>query len=330
MESQDVDILVVGAGLAGLVAGRRLRKHGRTVIILEAAPEVGGRMRTVALDNGRADVGAQFFTARTAVFQKVVAEWLAEGLIFAWSQGWWDGSAEGVANDGFPRYAAVAGMTAVMHYLAQPLTVYTGAAVLSVTAAGAGWQVTAADGRLYHSRALILTPPVPQSLTLLAAGDVPLTAVDRAALERIQYAPCLTGLVWLAGGVNLPEPGALQRPSHPISWIADNRQKGISPEATIITMHVNPVNSQLWWPTPDGELKGRLREELRPYLAANARIRQIKIYRWPFALPITLHPERTLLAAGLPPLAFAGDAFNGPRVEGAVLSGLAAALAVGN
>ena len=326
MKQQNVDILIIGAGLVGLMAGRWLREHGRTPLILEAASEVGGRMRTVTLGNGRADIGAQFFTARTAVFQKVVAEWLAEGLIFEWSQGWWDGSAEGAANDGFPRYAAVAGMTAVMEYLAQPLTVHTNTTVLSLMAAGDGWQVKVIDGRLYHSRALILTPPVPQSLALLDAGDVSLTAVDRAALERIQYAPSLTGLVWVEGGVNLPAPGALQRPLHPISWIADNQRKGLSPEATIVTMHVNPLHSRLWQTAPDGEVMGLLREELRPYLAPDAHIREIEIVRWPYALPITLHPEYTLLAANLPPLVFAGDAFNGPRVEGAVLSGLAAAL----
>jgi predicted NAD/FAD-dependent oxidoreductase len=37
------------------------------------------------------------------------------------------------------------------------------------------------------------------------------------------------------------------------------------------------------------------------------------------------YPERCLVAAKEPPLVFAGDGFGSPKVEGAALSGLAAA-----
>ncbi|HFQ92840.1 MAG TPA: FAD-binding protein, partial [Anaerolineae bacterium] len=38
MKQQNADVLIIGAGLAGLMAGRRLREHGRIPLILEAAP----------------------------------------------------------------------------------------------------------------------------------------------------------------------------------------------------------------------------------------------------------------------------------------------------
>jgi predicted NAD/FAD-dependent oxidoreductase len=186
----------------------------------------------------------------------------------------------------------------------------------------------AEDGRSYQSNALLLTPPVPQALSLLNAGSVPLANHDRAALEKVAYAPCLSGLFWIEGELSLPEPGALQQPDAPISFLADNQRKGISPEATIVTAHANPIMSKIWYEAPKGELVGLFMRELRPFLSQNSTVKAHHIQRWRYALPTELHPQRTLLADELPPLAFAGDAYNGPRVEGAALSGLAAAEAL--
>ncbi|MFS8477424.1 MAG: NAD(P)/FAD-dependent oxidoreductase [Micromonosporaceae bacterium] len=47
MAERDVDVVVVGAGVAGLVAADRLVAAGRTVRVLEARDRVGGRTRSV-------------------------------------------------------------------------------------------------------------------------------------------------------------------------------------------------------------------------------------------------------------------------------------------
>jgi phytoene dehydrogenase-like protein len=54
-----VDAVVVGAGLAGLSCARRLHEGGARVTVLEAANEVGGRVRTDTLDGFRLDHGFQ-------------------------------------------------------------------------------------------------------------------------------------------------------------------------------------------------------------------------------------------------------------------------------
>lgn len=51
-------IVVVGAGIAGLAAARKLADAGREVVVLEARPRVGGRIHTVELAGVRADAGA--------------------------------------------------------------------------------------------------------------------------------------------------------------------------------------------------------------------------------------------------------------------------------
>ncbi len=322
------DVLIVGAGIAGLMAAHRLEAAGKMVVVVDREERVGGRMITEHVAGGWADTGAQFFTVRDPEFGRFVAEWLAEGLIFEWSTGWSDGSLLPPADDAHPRYAAYEGLTAVPRRLAQNLTIHKAVNIETVMPAVAGWLAVADSGAAYQCQALILTPPAPLSLALLAAEQVALAAADQAALAAITYAPCLTAVCHINGAINLPEPGALQRPDHPISWIADNQRKGTSPRVCLVSVHVNPTYSRLWWLSPDVELAGALRRELQPFLAANATVNEITIHRWLHAVPTTLHPERTLLAADLPPLAFAGDAFSGPRVEGAALSGLAAAEAI--
>lgn len=59
MSAEQVDVVVVGAGLAGLAAARRLSSAGRSVQVLEAADEVGGRVRTDEVDGFHLDRGFQ-------------------------------------------------------------------------------------------------------------------------------------------------------------------------------------------------------------------------------------------------------------------------------
>ncbi|GAA3685973.1 FAD-dependent oxidoreductase [Nocardioides ginsengisoli] len=47
-----VDVVVVGAGIAGLVAARRVARGGRSVLVVEARNRVGGRVLNHGLDTG--------------------------------------------------------------------------------------------------------------------------------------------------------------------------------------------------------------------------------------------------------------------------------------
>ena len=63
----------------------------------------------------------------------------------------------------------------------------------------------------------------------------------------------------------------------------------------------------------------------KPVMQTPEQNLEMQLKRWRYALPTTLYSERCLVATGLLTLVFAGDAFGGPRVEGAALSGLATA-----
>lgn len=55
------DVVIVGAGLAGLSAARELARRGRTVLVVEARARVGGRTFDVQVDDGhRVEMGGQW------------------------------------------------------------------------------------------------------------------------------------------------------------------------------------------------------------------------------------------------------------------------------
>jgi monoamine oxidase len=61
LSGEDVDVIVVGAGLSGLIAARDLIRSGKSVVVLEARKRVGGRMISAnTISGGVVDLGGQW------------------------------------------------------------------------------------------------------------------------------------------------------------------------------------------------------------------------------------------------------------------------------
>lgn len=70
------DVVVVGAGYAGLVAARRLGRAGLDVLVLEASDRVGGRTQTERLASGGVvDLGGQWMAAAHTRFAALAREY---------------------------------------------------------------------------------------------------------------------------------------------------------------------------------------------------------------------------------------------------------------
>ena len=187
--------LVIGAGIAGLMAARKLQRAGWQVTLLDKGNRVGGRLahRQLAADRlAVADSGAQFFTVRSPIFQRAVDAWLEAGVVQVWSYGFG-------GQDGHPRYCGRAGMGMIGQHLAAGLTVHTQTEIDQIKSLDGGWQVTATTGEMYTADTLLLTCPVPQSLQLLQRGGAALPVAARHKLEKVCYHPCFAVLAVLAG-----------------------------------------------------------------------------------------------------------------------------------
>ncbi len=70
----DADVVIIGAGLAGLSAARTLRRAGASVVVLEARDRVGGRTFSQRTESGVIDLGGQWIGPTQLRMQALVSE----------------------------------------------------------------------------------------------------------------------------------------------------------------------------------------------------------------------------------------------------------------
>jgi len=286
-----------------------LRERGWDVTVLDKGRGVGGRMATRRLGDARLDHGAQFFTVREAAFRDLVEVWERRGWVRVWFE-----------ENGHPRYCAEQGLNGLAKRLAEGLDVRAGTLVKRVEAAGHGWKAVTEAGEEIHGDTLILTPPAPQTLALLEGCGAEL----HGELRTIEYDPCFALLLAGDGISTVPTPGFVRPAGGVISWIGDNIQKGVTAgKGFALTVHATAEFTRLHFDSESEAVADMLEEAASPWFVGRVTARQL--HRWRYSQPLAVCDKRCLVAGSL---AVAGDAWGGPRIEGAFLSGLAAAAAI--
>ncbi|WP_423822583.1 NAD(P)-binding protein [Salinisphaera sp. SPP-AMP-43] len=330
------DILIIGAGVAGMAAAEQLVRAGHTPRLIDKARRPGGRCATRRVDAAQDadwfDYGAQYFTVREDAFRRIVDADLATGRLTHWTPkvalaeqvvGTWLVSP---SPDERERLIGPSGLNGwVRERLeAARLTVETERLVQSVAAEDNGWRVVFENGDAETAPAVLLTPPAAQSAALLGqhAGSIdPLAAADSA------LSACHSVVV---EAPPLVDTQAIFFKSGRLSWVADNTHKaGRLRDRHLWTLHADADYSDAHVDTPAAELADELIAE---FAAATAQspldISLVRSHRWRYARPGRGAPdeEQICWVDKGQRLALAGDWLAGGRVEGAWLSGHIAAL----
>ena len=312
--------IIIGGGISGLVAATLLQRQGLKVTVLDKGRGIGGRLATRRIKHsdsivGVFDYGTQYFSVKQPQFQVWVDDWLKKKVIKEWCQGFDE-------VDGKARYCGVNGTRGIAKYLAQDLEVHTGTRVTRLKYYDQQWSIITQSDRQYQGDILIMTPPVPQSLALLADSQIDLPTDIQTSLEAVSYHSCIAVLALLEKPSQIPSPGGIAMKNEALVWLGDNYQKGISPHGYGVTLHANPDFSDRNYDCTDEEIAQKLVTAASPWL--NSSVIEYQVHRWRYSLPKTLYSSPCLALSQLP-LIMAGDAFVAPKIEGAVLSGIAAA-----
>lgn len=303
--------VIIGAGISGLVLARSLSEAGATVVVVEKSRGYGGRMATKRVGTAVFDQGAQYFTAKDPAFAKCVDGWREQGLVANWP------------DSPHRRLVGRPSMTAVPKALAEGLTISREHKVTAARRHACGcWELDIENHGIVRAERVLFTCPVPQALAVLKAGGVDLPPDVASGLEALTYHPCLALLVTLAGPSAVP-PEGLAFDTGPVRWLADNVKKGIAQSApAAVTIHASAEFAEAHYGLPEAEVVARLLPVVEAWLGA--AVVATTLHRWKFSEPKATHAEHCVWLPGLA-LGFAGDAFGGAKVEGAVLSGLALA-----
>jgi predicted NAD/FAD-dependent oxidoreductase len=322
------EILIIGGGMSGLCASRVLTAAGRSTVVIEKGRSVGGRMATRRLSHGACDHGAQFFTARSERFQALVSSAVDADVAALWSRSFARAGEEQSTSDGYPRYRGNPSMNAFPKWLAQGQQVRLETTAISLGLESNCWRATTSSNEIFEATSVFLSAPIAQSLNLLDRGDTALPPGENRILRDFRYHPCFALMLLLEGPSAVPHPGGLypygQDVSEPISWIADNSQKGVSPGFTTLTVHAGSRWSAERLEADPESVKQELIALANPWLG-KGRVLESQLHRWRYSKPVKPFSAPFLRSSLTPSLYFIGDAFEGAKIEGAALSGWAAA-----
>ncbi|WP_267354482.1 MULTISPECIES: NAD(P)-binding protein [unclassified Methylobacterium] len=299
-------VAILGAGMAGAAAARRLAQAGLTVQVFDKGRAIGGRMATRRHGSMQFDHGAQFMRAHGPAFEAQLNEWERRGIAAPWV--------------GAGRYVGVPAMTAPVRDLLAGLPVASETTITRICRSGTTWQVEAAAEAIHGPfDAVAITFPAPQVEALLDASGYALPGAERAA-----YAPCWSLMIAAEGAVTeaLIEPRV-----DPIGLIAADGSKPGRSGGERLTIHATADWSRDHLEEPKEAIIAALLQAAERHLGTALRPAYAEAHRWRYAQVERPLGVRNLYDPALR-LGAAGDWCLGARIEAAYDSGSALAWAI--
>ncbi|HET8806846.1 MAG TPA: FAD-dependent oxidoreductase [Methylophaga sp.] len=216
-------IAIIGAGMAGLTAAHRLADR-HDITVFERADRAGGRMASRPAGDFIFDHGAQFFTAKSADFQKFLSPYIASGALARWDAAFAEFSGPEITgrrqwDAKFGHYVGAPDMNALPQAIAASLNIRFACNIESIRRNGNLWQLYAREQLIGEFDWVISSLPAKQSSALFEKHTRMLSKLPENLMQ-----PCYALML----GFNTPQDlewQAAHVKQADISWISVNSSK---------------------------------------------------------------------------------------------------------
>ena len=310
--SPHYDLLIIGAGISGLAAGRMAQQAGLKVLLIDKAQRVGGRISSRHIDGFMFNHGAQFATSKSPYFSDILRAAITAGTATNWQ-----------IEDKKTVLIGTPMMRALPMFLADNLTIQQNRRIARILRKKDHIQCVDSDDIPVTAKKVICTAPAPQTAALLANDFTDLAATASHAT----YAPCLTVRLGLANDELLPKM-PVKSPQHDIGWaMCETARPCAAQHRPALTIQADAA----WSATHKDDRADSIIKQLieKYHLATECQIGEVlhaQVHCWLYAKVTTPSPADAIICQKN--LAIAGDWLGGARIEHAFLSGQRAFMAL--
>lgn len=305
---------IVGAGIAGLAAARRLAQAGREVVVFEKSEGLGGRVATrrmgpYVIDTGATSIAPRGRRLEDVMLRELDTSDLVPVALPIYIHRFGRIGPGDVTKAKIERYTFRSGNTMLAKLLAAGLDVRKGVKVEGLKRSGATYEL---EGEGYD--AVILACPLPQAQALLESMG------ETRRFSGAKYRPCLSILLGFDKPLAPVTYHAIIDPEqrHPLTWLSLESMKapGRAPEGhTAMVAQMSPAYSREHYEAGEEKLiRDTVEYVSRLYGVSFAQPVQAQVKRWRYSQPETTaqfenvnQPGSTLLVAS--------DGLLGGRVE---------------
>lgn len=334
------DVVVIGAGMAGLVCAQQLVQAGYNVVVVEKSRGLGGRVATRRLHGTSADHGTSDLKPQAGLLGHFIQLLRDRQILQVWTDTVHQlepTTNHLKADNSAVRYVAPDGITAIAKFLAAGLEIWRSHRVQALVPeiSDRRWcltlEATATQSIELTAKAVVLAIPAPQALTLLEPlVDNVLPVVWLKHLRSVKFDPCLSVIAgYPAQSHPAPDWQAVTLIDDPdVRWIGlDSSKRPTTPQSLVFVLHSSAELAQQYLTTsnlnPAGhQMLAQTAKRLLPWLHSPA---WLQIHRWRYAFARCTLPARYLSLETPLPLVCSGDWCGGSQLAGAMLSGIAAA-----